>query len=115
VVARVGSLAEREERRRRKCLELFIPTLVGLGVTDLKFESRGAKPDRLDLDMIRALRASQRVSSLLRIDHVPGPNDPLLWAADALCGAAVAARIGNPHWLETMKAASAVTVVEIAG
>ena len=61
--------------------------------------------------MLDALRASRTVSPALRLDHLPGSADPLLWIADVLCGAVVAARSGRPEHLDVL--CPQVTLVEV--
>jgi hypothetical protein len=65
VVVRRGGVGEREERRRRKCME-----------------------------------------------HARGTEEVLLWVADALCGAVVAARTGRPRWLERLDGVIVETIDE---
>lgn len=98
VVARAGADDERDERRRRKCFEHFAMQLVDRNVTHLELESRGRVADRRDMEMVRALGASHVIPTSFRVTHTPGPQEPLLWAADAVCGALVAARTGNLRW-----------------
>ena len=99
VSIRFSSHSEREERQRRKCFEQFIPMVVNLGVCKLVLESRGRREDKLDRDMFAAMQSQGQIpSSEIRLDHMTGPGDPLLWLADALCGAALADRRGEPRW-----------------
>ena len=99
VAIRFSSTSEREERQRRKCLEQFIPLLVNFGVSDLILESRGSREDKLDRDMFSAMQSQGQIpGSEIRLDHMTGPGDPLLWLADALCGAALADRRGESRW-----------------
>ncbi len=76
---------ERPERRRRKCLEQLLWTLDARGCSQLTLESRGTKDDQEDRKLVGNLRACRHMSSQLRLDHVPGPQDPCPWVADALC------------------------------
>jgi len=111
VLARMALLGEREERQRRKCLELLLPILVGCGVRHLTLESRGQKPDKLDIDLLAYMRAQQRISgSALTIDHVPGPADSLLWMADGLCGAALEFQRGEDRWWRMLNSPTIITV-----
>ncbi|ACZ31619.1 hypothetical protein Xcel_2605 [Xylanimonas cellulosilytica DSM 15894] len=112
VVARLGELGERDERRRRKCFETFAPTLASMGCTHLTLESRGPRDDARDRKMLEALRAQRRVDSTLRLDHVPGPADPVLWIADAVCGAVVADRVGQSRWLTQIERRTSVYVID---
>ena len=68
VVATPLNLA-RQERGRRKALEVLLPALEERGVTQLNLESRWVQEDQFDIDMVRALR-SRRVIRDIRVDHV---------------------------------------------
>jgi len=103
VVTRVGTVDERDERQRRKCFEYFALQLIANDVWDLCLESRGATGNALDLAMVNALRAAKVIAPDFRIDHAGGSTDPLLWAADAVCGAVVSSRIGQPKWLHRLE------------
>lgn len=110
VVARVGPTSEPDERRRRKCFEHFAMEVDALGCTQLTMESRGRKADRRDRIMLDTMRAQKTVTGDLRLDHAPGPTDPCLWIADAICGAVVAARVGNRTFLDIV--GSKVQIIE---
>ena len=79
-----------QERNRRKCLQRLCWELSGCDAVIL--ESRGRADDARDLHLIESLRLQRIVSPSLRLLHTPGSNDAALWAADALCGAALL------HW-----------------
>jgi hypothetical protein len=111
VVARVGPLAEPPERRRRKCFEVFAVELEQLGCSRLTLESRGAKADHRDRVMLDTMRARRSVTGGLRLDHAPGPADPCLWIADALCGAVVASRVGDDTFVDVL--GSRLTLIEL--
>lgn len=112
VVVRQGPKTDKDDRRRRKVLEALAPALDGLGCVDLTLESRGSRADKRDREMLDALRARQRVDRL-RLTHAPGPSDPLLWVADAVVGAVVAARVGQPQWRRRLE--NKLTVTEVYG
>jgi hypothetical protein len=96
VVVRDGRAGETAERRRRHCLERVLYELDQLGVDTATFESRGPADDRRDRFMLDALRARKVVSPELRMAHIPGPKDPLLWVPDTVCGAVTHQRTGDP-------------------
>jgi hypothetical protein len=98
VVARVGPLDERDERRRRKCFKHFANTLYESGIQQLCLESRGVAADKRDQKLVVGLKSALAIPSAFRLEHARGNTDPLLWAADAVCGAVVSARIGNLRW-----------------
>ncbi|MGL3199438.1 MULTISPECIES: hypothetical protein [Curtobacterium] len=83
-VVSLTDVAVRSERRRRLAIERLIVELTASGVDQIVFESRGPS-DRHDRAHIDGLRA-RRVVSGVRSEHVPGVREPLLWAADAVCG-----------------------------
>jgi hypothetical protein len=112
VVARVGPLSDRAERRRRKCFEAFLGELQALGCRDLTLESRGQHLDRNDMDFVNALRAQRRLSSDLRVAHLAGPTEPLLWIADAVAGAYVAHRTGDPTYFARIRGLTTVVQVQ---
>jgi len=99
IVARVPIIGERNERQRRKSMELFLPLLVGSNVKTVTFESRGPKNDQRDRDMLAAMQAQHRIyAPALTMHHARGIDEPILWLADALCGAVVAERHGVNRW-----------------
>lgn len=102
VVVRDGRAGETAERRRRHCLERMLYELDQLGIETAIFESRGPADDRRDRAMLDALRARQVVSPELRMAHVPGPKDPMLWVPDAVCGAITHQRTGDPQYAELL-------------
>jgi hypothetical protein len=111
IVVRQGSATERPERRRRKCMERLLWELDGCD--QLILESRGAKDDARDQQMIHALRRRHAVPRGLRTFHSAGPTDPALWAADALCGAVVQARSQDQTHLNTIRAGIPVRLIEL--
>jgi hypothetical protein len=72
-----NSTGEPPERCRRKCLERLVPQLHELSCQTLTLESRGSAPDRRDMRLVDALRRSRTISSAIKVDHLPGPKDPL--------------------------------------
>lgn len=107
-----NSAGEAPERRRRKCLERLLPELDNLGCQALTLESRGRADDRRDMNMVAALRAQRVLSAGLRVDHLAGPKDPLLWLADALCGAVADHRRGETAYLNAISASVTVEVID---
>ena len=88
---------EPSERRRRKCLEhLFWLLDTEYCVGNAILEARQAKQNAGDLQLLQAMRAAKTIGSSLRVDHVPGPKEALLWVPDIVAGAFNAARGGNP-------------------
>jgi hypothetical protein len=87
VVVRLGDTDASSERRRRLCLSRMFFELAELGVTQMTAESRGAADDRRDRNLLDQLRAQRRIPTSLRLDHRPGPAEPLLWIPDVVAGA----------------------------
>jgi hypothetical protein len=104
VVVRDGQPDEKPERRRRHCMERLLYELDTLDVDTVTFESRGPKDDKRDRDMLDALRSKKMIPSTLRIEHAIGLHEPMLWIADAICGAVVQFRTGDPTYLDTIRA-----------
>jgi len=109
-VVRVGDASTRIERRRRLCLERLCYELHILGVEEMILESRGPA-DRLDRALLDSLRAKKAVDGTLRMDHEPGPAEPLLWIPDIVCGALTQDRIGNTELLDPLR--SKLTLIEV--
>lgn len=111
VVVRVGPLDERPERRRRKCFEHFAATLHERGCRRLTLESRGPRDDDRDRELVRVMRHRRQLTGAMHVEHAPGPADPGLWVADAVCGAVVAARLGDSRFVDALGAR--LEVVEV--
>lgn len=77
----------RQERGRRKALEVLLPKLEERGVRVLNLESRWKQEDKADLDMVFALQ-NRHVIKDIRIHHVKSDvDDPRLWMPDQILGA----------------------------
>ncbi len=113
VVVREGRLGERPERQRKKCLERLLYELQELHVATVTFESRGPADNLRDRDAIDGFRARRVISSDLRIEHVPGPREAMLWVSDAVCGATVQHRKGESAYFETLRAGTDIRLIPI--
>lgn len=113
LVVRASSAGEKPERRRRKCMERLLGELAVRDVTTVVFEARGEADDRRDRDMVAYLRAQRRLTSELRVSHVPGLQDPMLWVPDAVCGAHNERRLGNGAYFDALSAQVRVEVVDL--
>lgn len=111
VVRQVGA-GDHPERARRKCLERLVPELESLGCAAFTLESRGFVQDQRDMSMVDSLRRARAVSSAIKVHHQPGPKDPLLWISDALCGAVVASRTGDPSFLHALTSCTTVELID---
>lgn len=94
VVVRVAT-SDRPERRRAKALEKLLVELEAINVAHLTLESRTANQDRLDRNVLDGLRARKLLTSI-RLDHVAGKLEPLVWVGDVVCGVVADYRIGTP-------------------
>lgn len=104
VVVRTGGRdGERSERRRRLCLQRLLSELDATGVHQVVLEARQVKQNQADRDLLDALRAAKQVERTLRMEHVPGPENSVLAAADIVCGAVAADRQGEPTHLIPLK------------
>ncbi|HVX29949.1 MAG TPA: hypothetical protein VHA53_05675 [Nitrolancea sp.] len=54
------------------------------------------------------------ISSKMRVGHVAGPREPMLWVPDAICGAVVQDRIGDRTYLKTIRASADLQVIPIS-
>ena len=77
---------KKQERGRRKCMELVLPELEKMGVSSLVLESRVLQLNDKDVDMLQAMRRKKQVSSLA-LRHAHASNEPRLWVADQILGA----------------------------
>lgn len=88
IVVRDDCGDESSERRRRKCLERMLWNLEHVyGVESVVVEARQARQNAKDRHLLDSMRARRDVSSRLRIAHVPGWEEPLLWLPDIIAGA----------------------------
>ncbi len=85
---------KKTEAARQQCLHAIVPLAVRDGAEELIIESRDKISDRRDrkvvLDLLRELAAPGAIS----YSHAP-KTEPLLWPADAVCGAVRAFLIGD--------------------
>lgn len=89
---------EPSERRRRKCMEhLFWLLDAHCQVPSVVMEARQAKQNAGDMQLLAAMRSSKRISTRLRLDHLAGPKEALLWVPDIVAGAFNAGRAGQPQ------------------
>ena len=78
--------SKKQERGRRKCMELLLPQLERTGVDMLVLESRVLKLDGKDIDMLQAMRARKFVGSI-NVSHEHASDEPRLWIPDQILGA----------------------------
>lgn len=103
VVVRSGLPGERPERRRRHCLTRLLHELDQAGIAQVSCEARQRKQNQQDRELVNMARSQHAISQRLRIDHMPGPAEPLLWLPDIICGAVVADRCGHGEYLTSLR------------
>ena len=82
-----------------------------LAVGHVVLESRGPKDDGRDRQLLDFMRRKRQLPASIRIDHTRGPEEPMLWIPDAVCGMVVAMRTGTPTYYEQIRTRS--TLIEI--
>lgn len=95
------------EARRHRALRTLLPALSSLGVTRVELESRGRAADQRDRKLFDGMRRSHMFGEdppPMRIEHPVGHAEPGLWIADAICGAVVSARCGDPAFVNALGA-----------
>lgn len=102
VVTHLSERVKKNERCRRKCLEALYHEMVGMEIYDLTLEHRSDKQNAADRAHIVALQG-QGLERRIRIRHLRGGDEPLLWIADILLGAVNAAAMGEPRYLEALQ------------
>ncbi len=114
VVVRQGRKGERPERRRRHRLERLLFELDQRGVEHVVLESRGAKDDQRDRELLTVLHPRGILKAKgLHIDHAYGRTEALLWLPDAVCGAVTRSRLGEPAFIEKIESRSKIIMIEI--
>lgn len=90
---------ETPERTRRKCIDRLFWEVAGLEmVSQVWMESRGPADDRRDSKMIDYLKSSHVIPGSMKVDHLRGRDEPLLWVPDAVCGIVGAHLAGDQEW-----------------
>lgn len=102
VVTHVSERMRKNERCRRKCLELLYYDMAGMGVFDLLLEHRSDVQNKRDRAHIVGLQ-NQGLDQRIRIGHRRGGDEPLLWIADVLLGAVNSAALGRPNHLRSLQ------------
>ncbi|MDN6537667.1 MAG: hypothetical protein L0K73_12820 [Corynebacterium variabile] len=86
LIAHRSETAPRTERYRRKCLEQLYFELQQMEILDVILESRRPGQNTKDLEHIVALQNRGQATGI-RLSHVRGGEEPLLWIPDAVLGA----------------------------
>lgn len=104
LVAVRTAVEEHSERRRRMCLKTLLPELEQkYSVDRVALEAREKKQNDRDLDLLVRLRSGRRIGPSLRMEHLGGPTEPLLWVADVVAGAVTAHLQGESEYLERLE------------
>lgn len=91
---------KKQERARRKCLEVLLPRREQLGVTQVVMEQRTPSLDEGDRKMVIAIRGKRLIGSGLRVNTARPKEEPMLWLPDAVAGAFGLARdVSQPEYL----------------
>jgi hypothetical protein len=99
VVIGAGMEPGRQERARRKCAERLLWEVTRRGVHAVVFERRHDELDARDRVMASALIRRRVLPAGLRASWTAAINEPLLWLADIVAGAAAAAGTDRgKHW-----------------
>jgi hypothetical protein len=93
----------RQERARHKCFEVLLPELEAYGVTRAVFERRGPRADRADLGKVEACHGRRLLTGRLSVVFDEPLREPLLWLADAVCGALFAEQAGDPTYATVLR------------
>ncbi|WP_082096176.1 hypothetical protein [Demequina flava] len=102
IVTHLDAQRRKVDRYRRKCLETLYRELASMEVVDLTLESRSPAQDRQDVAHLTALRHAG-LDPRLRIEHLRGGDESLLWIADAVLGAVNAYAKGDRSYLEQLR------------
>jgi hypothetical protein len=103
-IVAVGRGADRrQERARHKCFEILLPELESYGVSRAVFERRGGKADRSDVRKVDVCRITRLLTGELSVAFEDPQQEPLLWLADAVCGALFAERSGDATYATVLQ------------
>ncbi|MCD0443745.1 hypothetical protein LO763_08935 [Glycomyces sp. A-F 0318] len=102
VVVRVTEHCRDSERARRKTFARLLYELETRGIDRVTAESRQRKQNDRDVAFVRGLRSSQQIGIDVRLEHVSGPAEPLLWVPDIVAGAILSATRGDDRYRETL-------------
>lgn len=101
----VGAMIDerKQERARAQVLKRLLYELDARQVTHLTLESRHAERDRHDIRTIGRFRNARLLSRRLGVSHSEAIQEPLLWLADAVAGAAGDQRCGRNDLYEDLR------------
>lgn len=102
IVTHRSAPSRKTERFRRKCLEQMYYELSDMQIQAVTLESRQEAQNKKDREHIVALQGQGQCVGL-RIQHVRGGDDPLLWIPGAVLGALNSTRLGNDRFWEPIQ------------
>lgn len=99
-VVSVGSPVpvKRQDRARAACLTQLVYELHSYEVTELFMEGRTTTLNKRDVETVKGARFSLPKGTNFRVDHMPGKNEALFWAADIVAGAVRAHHEGTENY-----------------
>ena len=97
IITHQSEVSKRTERHRRKCLEQMYFELSEMHIHNVTLESRQEAQNKRDLAHIVALQG-QGQSVNIRLQHVRGGDDPILWVPDAVLGALNSVHLGEEQY-----------------
>lgn len=101
IITHQSEVSKKTERHRRKCLEQMYFELSEMHVHSVTLESRQEAQNKRDLAHIVALQG-QGQSVNIRLQHVRGGDDPILWIPDAVLGALNSVHLGEEQYWEKL-------------
>ena len=101
IITHQSEVSKRTERHRRKCLEQMYFELSEMHIHNVTLESRQEAQNKRDLAHIVALQG-QGQSVNIRLQHVRGGDDPILWVPDAVLGALNSVHLGEEQYWEKL-------------
>ena len=102
VYSHLDARRNKTERYRRKTLESVYHGLVSMEIFDLTLECRSKTQDSYDVEHIVSLQG-QGFDRRLRIHHLRGGEEPLLWIADAVLGSLNAEYLGDNTYISALR------------
>lgn len=114
IVVRSGLVTDSVHRPRQATLKRLLHELDQRQVRSVILESRG-HDDRRDRELHARLQRTHHISGRIKMSHWPGPTDPGLWIADAVCGAVSAFRTRTAEYLELLSDQTTIITIDRAG
>ncbi|KWX05839.1 hypothetical protein TH66_00400 [Carbonactinospora thermoautotrophica] len=95
--------SKRQERARAACLKELVRELYDFGVRVLRMEAREKELNDRDRAVVNQARQMLGLDAEgFRVEHVPGPVEPLLWLCDIVAGAVRLHRLGESMYREAL-------------